>query len=66
MPYSSKKELPAAVKKLSSHQQSIFRAAFNSALKQYGTEEKAFKVAWAAVSKYGARRRMAVTPPWHS
>ena len=54
MPYSSNKELPEAVQKLPSHAQDIFRNAFNNALKEYDNdEERAFKVAWAAVkTKY--------------
>lgn len=54
MPYSSNKELPEAVQKLPKHAQDIFRNAFNNALKEYDNdEERAFKVAWAAVkTKY--------------
>lgn len=54
MPYSSNDELPEAVQKLPKHAQDIFRAAFNNALKEYDDdEERAFKVAWAAVkNKY--------------
>lgn len=48
MPYSTNDELPAAVKKLSDHQQTIFRKAFNNALKQYKDEKKAYATAWAA------------------
>lgn len=51
MPYSSNAELPEEVKKLPSGAQTIFRKAFNSAEKQYDSEEKAFKVAWSAVKK---------------
>jgi cation transport regulator len=53
MPYKTNSELPlAARKRLSSHQQTVFREAFNSALKTYhGNESKAFAVAWAAAKK---------------
>src|SRR6516165_9332211 len=52
MPYASVKELPSTTKKLSKHGKSVFRAAFNSAYKQYkGDESKAFAVAWAAANK---------------
>lgn len=50
MPYGSAKALPAAVRRLPGHAQRIFRAAFNSADKQYsGDETRSFKTAWAAV-----------------
>lgn len=52
MPYGSKSELPAAVRKLPEHAQTIWMSAFNAALKQYGSEEKAFAVAWAAANKH--------------
>lgn len=50
MPYASNADLPeAARKKLSAHQQDIFRSAFNNALAEYdGDESKAFATAWAA------------------
>ncbi|HSW75433.1 MAG TPA: ChaB family protein [Candidatus Saccharimonadales bacterium] len=52
MPYSSNIELPASIRShLPSHAQSIFVKAFNSAYAEYGNEEQAFKVAWAAVKK---------------
>ncbi len=51
MPYSSISDLPEAVKKLPKHGQEIFLAAFNSAYKQYNSEEKAFAVAWSAVER---------------
>jgi len=52
MPYQSNADLPPNVAShLPDHAQSIFRKAFNNALVQYGNEEQAFKVAWAAVKK---------------
>lgn len=52
MPYDSNSDLPDSIKNhLPEHAQSIFRKVFNSALEQYGNEEQAFKVAWAAVKK---------------
>ncbi len=62
MPYASIEELPPAVRShLPGHAQEIFRAAFNSALQQYGDrepaerEDVAHRVAWAAV-KHGYRK----------
>ena len=52
MPYKSTTDLPDSVKNnLPKHAQEIFKEAFNSAEKQYNDEERAFKVAWAAVKK---------------
>ena len=58
MPYSGNSDLPAAVKRLPSHAQTVFRKAFNSAWDAYdskkhsGTREQyAFRVAWAAAKK---------------
>ena len=52
MPYGSISELPEGVKKLPKHAQEIFRKAFNASLGKYG-EERAFKIAWAAVKGAG-------------
>lgn len=51
MPYQSVSDLPDRVKEhLPDHAQEIYRAAFNSAWDEYGhDEERAHKVAWAAV-----------------
>ncbi|MBD1864731.1 MULTISPECIES: ChaB family protein [Trichocoleus] len=53
MPYTEVKELPDAVKHhLPHHAQEIFLAAFNHAFDEYeGEEERAFRVAWAAVKR---------------
>ena len=52
MPYDSNKDLPKNVSdSLPEHAQDIFRKAFNNAYEEYGNEEQAFKVAWAAVEK---------------
>ncbi|MBP7854480.1 ChaB family protein [Candidatus Babeliales bacterium] len=52
MPYHDNADLPDSVRNhLPDHAQSIFRKAFNNALKQYENEEQAFAVAWAAVKK---------------
>lgn len=51
MPYDKLSELPEAVRKLPGGAKRIFRAAFNAAHKQYGDEERSFKVAWAAVKQ---------------
>lgn len=50
MPYQALKDLPDSIKgHLPKHAQEIFRAAFNSAEQEYSEEERAFRVAWAAV-----------------
>ena len=52
MPYQSNDDLPKNISGvLPEHGQTIFRKAFNAALEQYGNEEQAFRVAWAAVKK---------------
>jgi cation transport regulator len=52
MPYASNNELPITVQHvLPPHAQDTFREAFNHALDEYGHEENAFRVAWAAVKK---------------
>ena len=52
MPYSVNADLPPSVREhLPAEAQSIFRGAFNNALKEYGDEARAFKVAWAAVKR---------------
>jgi len=52
MPYDTNDDLPPAVKNhLPAHAQDIFREAFNNAWQEYGVEESAFRVAWAAVKK---------------
>ncbi len=51
MPYKELIELPDSVRDhLPHHAQEIYRAAFNSAWNEYGqNEERAHRVAWAAV-----------------
>ncbi len=52
MPYRSVRELPKSVKdNLPKHGQEIYKEAYNSAIEQYGEEERAHKVAWSAVKK---------------
>ena len=52
MPYSSIEDLPNSVQgHLPVHAQEIFLEVFNNAWKQYGDEQTAFRVAWAAVKK---------------
>jgi cation transport regulator len=52
MPYASNDDLPLSVRAhLPEHAQDIFREAFNHALAHYGTEQTAFRVAWAAVHR---------------
>lgn len=51
MPYGSK-DVPSGTEKVPAHGQAIYRAAFNSAYKQYsGNEERAHATAWAAVKE---------------
>jgi len=56
MPYTVSSP-PKRIKGLPKHAQEIWIKAFNSALKQYGDEIKANKVAWAAVKKAGYVKR---------
>jgi len=52
MPFKNISELPKGVQGLPSHAKRIWMKAFNSAYEQYGkNEERAAKVAWAAVKK---------------
>ncbi len=52
MPYAVNEDLPPSVRNhLPEHAQDIFREAFNHALAEYGEEERAFRVAWAAVKR---------------
>ena len=52
MPYSTIHDLPEPVRHvLPEHAQEIFKAAFNSAYSEYGSESTAMREAWAAVKK---------------
>jgi cation transport regulator len=52
MPYDKISDLPEAqVDQYSHHQKEAFLEAFNSALKQYGDESRAFAVAHSAAQK---------------
>jgi cation transport regulator len=53
MPYSANADLPGPVREhLPEHAQDIFRAAFNAAWEAHGgSEETAFRIAWAAVKR---------------
>jgi len=60
-PYSRNSELPGGVRNsLPAGAQTIYRKAFNSALKEYGNEDTARKVAWAAVK----RKYKKAEPKW--
>ena len=63
MPYENIDDLPDSVKNhLPNHAAEIFLAAFNNANQEYGEEETAFRVAWAAVKRdyeKGERRQLA-------
>ena len=63
MPYSSIDDLPAPIRAhLPRHAQEIFRGAFNGAWSSYGDqdpagrEERAHRVAWAAVKRRYRKR----------
>jgi cation transport regulator len=58
VPYAITDELPPGVRNhLPEHAQEIFLAAFNNAWQEYGgDEERAFRVAWAAVKKRYRKR----------
>jgi len=50
MPYAANHDLPESVRAhLPEHAQDIFREAFNHASAEYRDEQRAFRVAWAAV-----------------
>ena len=54
MPYSTNADLPASLRKrLPSHAQDIYRAAFNDAHERYGAAQEAIahRIAWAAVKR---------------
>ncbi len=53
VPYKTINELPESVREhLPKHAQEIYLAAFNNAYEEYGhDEERAHRVAWAAVKK---------------
>lgn len=52
MPYATNADLPPPLRRiLPEHAQDIYRAAFNSAWDEYGDEETAHRVAWAAVKR---------------
>ena len=52
MPYRSRTDLPSGVRKnLPPHAENIYSKAFNSAADQYSLEERARRVAWAAVKR---------------
>jgi cation transport regulator len=57
MPYATIEDLPLATRHLPPHAKEIFLAAFNAAWDEYGgDEERAFRVAWAAVKKRYKKR----------
>ncbi len=63
MPYATIEDLPPATRHLPRHAKEIFLAAFNSAWDEYGgDEERAFRVAWAAVKKRYRKRGEVWTP----
>lgn len=53
MPFKSNADLPESVLHAltDEHARNIFRKVFNNAYEEYGNEEQAFKVAWAAVKR---------------
>jgi cation transport regulator len=52
MPYEELDDLPDSVKRnLPKHAREIYRAAYNSAKKQYGEEDRVHRVAWSAVEQ---------------
>lgn len=48
-PYPTIKSLPNTTKVLPMHAKRIWQKSFNSALKQYGAESSARRIAWSAV-----------------
>lgn len=65
MPYERLADLPESVQEhLPKHGQEIYRAAYNSAWDEYShDEERAHRVAWAAVKKVYAKDEE--TGRWH-
>lgn len=58
MPYKSTKDInPSKRKGMTSHGSEIYKSAFNAALKKYGDEATAHKVANSAVTKPGERKK---------
>ena len=65
MPYVTIEDLPPATRHLPPHAKAIFLAAFNAAWDEYGgDEERAFRVAWAAVKKRYKKRGDAWIEAW--
>jgi cation transport regulator len=61
MPYATNFDLPPPVQRvLPAHAQDIYRAAFNNAFASYGGspagEERAHRIAWAAVKRLYRKR----------
>lgn len=57
MPYKSNADLPRDIRDtLPSQAETVYRKAFNSALKQYDKEKTAHQVAWSAVKKDYTKR----------
>lgn len=58
MPYKSTNDInPSKRKGMTSHGSEIYKSAFNAALKKYGDEATAHKVANSAVTKSGERKK---------
>ena len=55
MPYSLTNQ-PSAIKELPTQAKRVWIAAFNSSLKQYNNEQKAFQIAWSAIEKAGWKK----------
>ena len=64
MPYSYPDNLPTYIKNLPAGAQKIFVAAFNSVLDDGGSEDKARRVAWAAVKKKYKKNYDGVNDLW--
>ncbi|NJP09800.1 MAG: cation transport regulator ChaB [Leptolyngbyaceae cyanobacterium RU_5_1] len=61
MSYQTNRDLPASVRdRLSDAAQSLYRAAFNSAVQWYGEEEKAHQTALSAVKSQAASLNSAI------
>ena len=57
-PYNNPSDLPANIRKnLSPSLMNTFIKVFNNALKQYGNETKAFRVAWSAIKKIAKKNK---------
>ena len=60
-PYKTIKQLPKQIKNnMSADLQGVFLKVFNSALKQYQNETRAFRVAWSVIRQIGRKNKKGI------